>query len=559
MIQNLLLTFGVGVILIAAGRFLGERLVPSLPEATKTSAGVCLAFAWTGAGAIVLSWLDLDSQAFFVLWLTPIPLLAVMGVRRHPSHLLRPPVLMSVGLATIASIAMATPFAPEIQVDPGTVFEGRIPNRPADNRLPYRTVQFILNDLDLEKERYFLDWSMADRTQASAAASATIVAAIGVDVPAVELWYLPFETVEWEPVDEYGYWAVRAVMVSFNGLLPLGAAALAAPWLGRRIADLTAVVTGLGVFAFVETMYTWPKFTAVMIASTGLGLLLARRSALGGALFGLSYLAHPVTLVMGAGALALLYVFRLGWKMAGLFFASAAAAVMPWFAWTALVLSHSSRMVLYPLGWIIEPTASLSEELRAAVQAFGDRFPGGVLNDRWISMRESLSPTGFIDTFSSAQPRFKLFSTYDRTVPGMVGLAGLIPFGIGLWRSNRSKLGLISALLSTFAAALIVWGVWPRALGADTLQPLVPLLALTVAIGVAEKRYLIWFLALIALETFLTVNYTLFVGADMGWSTAICALAYASYLGLGVFLAIRRVGATEDEEYPAVLAQAGTR
>lgn len=561
-IQNLLLTLGVAVTMIAAGRYLGERFMPSLPEATKTAASVCLIFAWTGVGAVVLSWLGLDSQASFLLWLSPVVVLAVMGVRIGPSHLLRPPVLMSVGLAAVASIAMATPFGPEIQVDPGTVFEGRIPNRPADNRLPYRTVQFILNDLDPEEVRYFLDWSVADRTHASAAASATIVAAIGVDVPADELWYLPLDAVEWDPVDRYGYWAVRAVLIAFNGLLPLGAAALAAPWLGRRVGDVTAVVAGIGVFAFVETMYTWPKFTAVMIASTGLGLLLTRRTALGGALFGLSYLAHPVSLVMGAAALALLVVFRLGWKTAASFFALAIAVVLPWVMWTGLVLGHTSRMILYPLGWIIEPTSDLSDELRAAVQAFAQRFPTGVLYDRWISLRDSLSPVGFLDTLSSAQPAVKLFTTYDRTVPGMVGLAGLIPFGLGLWRSKRAKLGLIATLLSTFGAALVFWGVWPRALGADTLQPLVPLLALTVAVGIQWKPQMKWFLLLIPLETFLAVNYTLFVGSDWGWPTAVAVLAYACFLGLGALLGIRTAGGlgmAEDEAYAVVPAWAATR
>ena len=506
---------------------------------TSAAAGAGMWVGWLAVGAASSVLFDVQSQAWFLVWLTPLVAAAAIGLARCPRSLIEGPVLISAGLAVVASMVMATPFVPEGQVDPGVVYETRIPNRPADNRLPYRTGQFILNHLDPVETRYFLDWALTDRTQLSAAAASTVVGALGVEIPSDELWYRSAQEVLWDDVDDFGYWSFRAVLIAFSALLPLGVAALAATWFTTSGATVAAAVAGIGVFTLVETMFTWPKYLAVALACTGLGMLMGRRPAIGGVLLGLGYMAHPVGLLMLAPALVLGLAGRSRrWQSLGAFLAVAFVVVIPWVVWTSLILGQTSRMALYPLGWVLTPGAGLADELGLAWSAFVDGFPGDVLKVRWISLRDSLNPIGFVEALGSAQPRVRLFTVYDRTIPGMVGLTALLPLVVGLLRAARVKTGLVAATLATLAAALGMWGVWPRALGADTLQPLVPFLALAVSVGLAAQPVLRWLILLMALESFVVVDFTLFYGADGLWRASLATATYATFLAASTVMAL---------------------
>ncbi|HLA82598.1 MAG TPA: hypothetical protein VJP78_13415 [Thermoleophilia bacterium] len=548
MIANLTVTLITLVALILAGRYLGRRVAPNLPPSTYTALGVSLALAWVAAGAVVGVLLGITGQLFYLAWVLPLVGLAVSALRANAGVLLETPVMASLGLGLAASLIMATPFVPEGQMDPGTIYEGRIPGRPPDNRLPYRTGQYILNELDLDTTRYFIDWDLTDRTQLSAAAASTIVGGLGVIVPSDEIWYLPASDTPWSAVDDYGYWAFRSVLIAFSALLPLGVAALAAPWFNEQVGNIAALIASMSVFSLTETLFTWPKYLAVFFAATGLGLLLRRRPALGGIVLGLGYLSHPVALlILAPGAVLVMTRDRDSRRRSlAIFLASFAAILAPWFIWTSLVLGETSRLILYPLGWIIGQDGSLSNDLGPALSAFFHRFPGGILTDRWISLRDSMDPFGLIRALSSSQPRGALFLVYDRTIPGLIGFGAIVPLVIGWWRSASVRAGLLVATVASLAAALAMWGVWPRALGADTLQPLIPFLAISAAVGLATVAWTARFVWLAACETFFVVDFTLFSGVDGLWRASLARLAYGGFLFAAAASCIRLIRARPD-------------
>lgn len=459
---------------------------------------------------------------------------AAMGARRSRWVATYRPALASIALAAVATLTMSAPFQPDGQIDPGTVFESRVSTRPPDNRLPYRSVQFILNGLDPVETQYFIDWAITDRTQLASAAVATVVSALGVQVPPDQLWYLPAEEIEWRAVDAHGYWAVRAAMIALNAMLPIGIAALGTVWFGRRIGELAALVGLLSVFSFVEALFTWPKTFGATCAAVAVALIGARRDVLGGVGLGLAYLVHPTALVLlPVGVLFIAARTDRRMRSLAVVLASAALVVLPWMAWVSLVLERSSRMVLYPIGWILTTPDSLSDELGAAIRHFTGRFPFGFLADRFTSIRDSLDPVGLFQALND-RDRLRLTLFYDTTLIGMLGVVGvaIIGYGFGMVRRMRTLPDVRWAIGAQLGLATLLWGVWPRALGRELLQPMIPVLAIALALGLVANRRTPVLALPKAVETFIVLNLTLLVGGPGGPETFIARISVAALMAL---------------------------
>jgi len=551
MLLNVLLTTVTLGLLLVAGELVGRKLVATGPLETRTVAGVgaLLLFLAGGVGlGLVVGgsirwWLAATTVAVIAA--------ALANFRSVPSLARSLPVAVTLGLAVVASMAMASPFTPFGQTDAGLVFESRIPNRPADNRLPYRTGQFILHRLDPDSEQYFIDWAVTDRTPLTAAAATAIVGTISSQVPAKQLWYMDAESVQWTPQDKYGYWLYRSVLIAFNALVPLGVAAMGIPWLGRRVGSLGSIVSALWLFSMVETMYTWPKFAAVALGSAAVGVLLLKRPWLAGILGAAAYLAHPVgALALGAGLVVGWFTRRVGVNATLKTLVAAAATIAPWVIWVSAFQRTSSRMVLYPIGWLLSSGKALREELPMAVQQLVERLPWGPINDRWTSFWESSVPVYFMRIVSAPSKKGMVFGAYDRTIPGMVGIVGWIPLLVGMVESLRRRRGILVGAVTTLVLALAFWGVWPRALGADMLQPIIPFLALGIAFGMWRHRILSWLLPLTALETFLIANYTIFDGSTGAWTGTVTIATYAVFLAAVSALGIAVANCGSDSSSP---------
>lgn len=528
---NVLLTLATAIMMLLAGELVGRRLLGSAPIETRALAGIGIVLVWLAGGVAVGLVIGGSIRWWLAATLLVVVGAAVANVRSLRSLAASLPVAITVGLAVIASMAMASPFDPEGQTAPGTIYESRIPNRPADNRLPYRTGQFILHRLDPATEQYFIDWAVTDRTPLTAAAATAVVGPLTTSVPADQLWFRDPATMQWVARDAYGYWMFRSVLIAFNALLPLGVAALGVPWLGRRLGSLGAVVAALFLFSIVETMFTWPKYTATALGAAAVGVLFLRHPWLAGVLAGAAYLSHPVGLiVVGAGIVAGFLLHRTDVRTVVKTAAATAAMVAPWTLWLSMFQKTSSRMVLYPIGWILSSGHALGKELPLAMDQFVDRLPWGPLSDRWTSLWESLSPLYFVRIIDASLRKAAVFGAYDRTIPGMVGLSGVIPLVVGMVESVRQRKAILAGAGTSLGLALAFWGVWPRALGADMLQPVVPFLALAVAYGVCRHPALAWFLPLMALETFAVAAYTVLDGSSGAWESVLTIAAWAVFL-----------------------------
>jgi hypothetical protein len=547
MFPSLVLTAAVVGVLLTAGELVGRRLVPSGPIETRTMSGAGVVMLWLAGSAGIGLLVGGGIRWWLIAGLSAVLIAAVANIRSIPNLARSLPIASTAGLAIVATMAMSSPFVPHAQTDQGAIYEGRIPNRPADNRLPYRTGQFILHRLDPATEQYFIDWSVTDRTPLTAAAATTIVGAISTQVPADQLWLRDPATVRWAPQDEYGYWLYRSVLIAFSALLPMGVAAMGIPWLGKRIGTLAAIVSAGLMFSLVETMFTWPKFTAVALGVTAVGLILLKHPWFAGVLVGAAYLAHPVgAIAFGAGLVAGWVAKRIDFVSTLKAAATAGITIAPWVLWVSLVQRVSSRMVLYPIGWVLSSGHALRDELPDAIQQFADSLPWGPLRDRWTSLWESASPTYFVRIIGAPFKKGAVFGAYDRTIPGMVGLVGLIPLTAGLVESVRRRKGVLISLVTVLALALAFWGVWPRGLGADMLQPAVPFLALAVALGMVRVPVLAWLLPVMSLEAFVIANYTIFDGPATTWSGSITVAAYGILLVAATMLGIAIVRPASD-------------
>jgi hypothetical protein len=217
------------------------------------------------------------------------------------------------------------------------------------------------------------------------------------------------------------------------------------------------------------------------------------------------------------------------------------AGVLPWFMWTALFKHTSSSMTLYFFGWGIPEGSTVQRELPHAWHHFLSRFPGGVLHDRWVSLRESSGSGLIVDVIRRRLPDANVFAFYDRTVPGMTGLAMLPPLAAGFVQSARRRVGVGTAFVVTSVVLLAMWGMPPHALGASVLQPVVPFLAIAVAIGVAEHRWLRPLLFLGAFEIWTVVRTNLLTGYP-GHTSQLISVLYLALLMVGAALASHFAG-----------------
>ncbi len=452
------------------------------------------------------------------------------------------------------------PLTVEREFFEGTNARGRMVASPPDNYIPYFTAAYFLNNRggEADEERYFgKDWSATSRGPL-----ASLMIATGMRVLGFEPHNPPPYRGPCVAGGQGGVFIARIVGIFTNALVVLGAlAALAALARGRR----DAIWFGLGWVAvspvvFINGAFLWPKMLA-----TYFGLLavaeIAGRSAgqqnswRTGAWLALSYLAHPVGLLIAAPLLL--------WRG----FVAARGQTGPahrFMAWARAGATAGIPMILFAAPWLAykllqaRPDVFLRYPLGDGRGFEAAASFGSWLSCRWDNFVFSLVP----GTLWSSNLLVD-WAGGSLSVAGhwAMNCAKTLPFGVGLalfplmvWRFTRPGDRLINSfriwvLGAGFMTMLLVWGYSRDGLGRSCLEPLVIFAIIATAVCVPRVRLIHrLLLGVVAIETsgLLVSGYVFnpaFLSGDtdpIAWATlAVAGLAWVSLAGL----ALERSGA----------------
>jgi len=171
-----------------------------------------------------------------------------------------------------------------------------VPMYPADGLIPYESASIIANKLAARDFMFEPKWQISDRTHL------------------LTLLYLHFcqwfrivpthvPVGPWEIVDAYGFWLLRSLAFAANSFVVLGIALVGSAILNRTASRMALAVAVIAPFLILNACYTWPKMLCAYLVMVGIYLLVQRKFALAGALFGLAYWAHPFANLISLGAL----------------------------------------------------------------------------------------------------------------------------------------------------------------------------------------------------------------------------------------------------------------
>lgn len=405
------------------------------------------------------------------------------------------PLFIMALIFTFSILYVALPGDTRETQDADTYYSVKAPYLPGDTYIPYRVAQFMMNGMDIDKETFYADWFFSDRTPLMGAVAADFEALLGQRPPAEFLWQL--DDASWRLIDREGYWLYRLVASLLSVMWLLPAYLLAERFFKRQVARASTLFMAVNSFLLVNTFYTWPKlmmtyfllFAFLWVASN-------RHYVAAGASLALAYLSHPVAALFVAGAFA--YVVaqtRLSRETLRRWGALAGGALLlasPWAYWTTFVYRHPSRMMTYPIGYIITDPLKASEEVRHALTLFLKRPIGSILLDRFTVFADTVAAASFLSKVSRAvsgatqgvrpaevvkQLHKVGVMFYYGALPGMLGVSLWVFVCYGLMARVKTKWPYVVSFLAVpFVCVLAFWGIWPRAVGMDVLQPMVPLL-----------------------------------------------------------------------------------
>ncbi len=411
----------------------------------------------------------------------------------------------------------------------------KAPYLPSDPQIPYRTAQFILNDLDVNENQFYIDWFFSDRTPLMGAVTAFFEATLDQDVPPEQVWGLPGRA--WQLIDQDGYWLYRLIASLLSSIFLLPTYLLAKKFFGDGIAKATLLFIVINPFIVINTFFTWPKLMMAYFLLVAFYFIAEHKLyTLSGASLAFAYLSHPLAALYLGGAFVYIFLetffksqtFRRWASLLGGFFFAAS----PWLYWTMFVYKHPSRMSTYPIGYIIKDPTNANEEIKYAWEMFRRRPVISILMDRFkIAYDTLMPPLDIIPRIGSAvrgifqggswrdalEPLHgPVVTLHYSALPGMLGLALWFFTYYGVFACLRRYYRyIISFLVVPFMCVLIFWGVWPRGVGMDVLQPMIPMIVPFGIYGVfliAEKRLLVS-----VIVVFVVLEYMLVMWLGLGY------------------------------------------
>jgi len=348
----------------------------------------------------------------------------------------------------------------------------------ADNYIPYRIAQFVINRLDLQHTTFLGDWSIADRTPLMGLVAAFLLQVLHVNVPSEFLWTLP------AAAQGNSYQFFQMIGCFLNSLVILGAYMFLKQLFNRKVAQITTILLVVSSFVLLNTIFTWPKNLAAYFVFISYYLLLKGRAISSGFAASLAFLSHPLGAIYVVGG----SVYAIYKKAGRIFFLSSVLTVLPWFLWSLLLFGAGgiSRFVYYPISPSTvpppnQPTYVLEQFIKTPLKV--------VLWNRVVTAYNMLAPfplstritpeTSIVNTI--------LVPTTIFTLAGALGLSMFLFCYYGFARSFRLyKKELTSFVIVPFLVILIETG-WAGGLNAwHILQPLVPIM---LALGVASVVY----------------------------------------------------------------------
>jgi hypothetical protein len=417
-------------------------------------------------------------------------------------------------------------------VAPPYVSMPRLPERAQDDLLQFRTAQAIWNHKLFDDRDFSGGWHLQDRTPLLGLLTAGLASPAGVALPVTypeqptfpqygpsPLWLKKFGAAHdssitpstqpgsfgppgYEPplTDRWGYWYYRLLSMLLNALVVLPTVGLGTLLFSRRVGALAGVAAALSPAIMQNAYYTSPKYLGVYFGLCALLLVLERRPALAGAGIGLSYLCHPLGLILAGGVLMFQLVRR---SVRGAVTLATVALIVaaPWFAFT-IHTGRSSNLAAYPLG-CVGPTVTIDSCAHQFVnEPLSTLFWQRLLVLPNLVLPASLSPTQPLQPPSIEGLRIRWLTSHDFTFPGMVGFAFFVFAVIGLIRAWRPR----RAFIVTFAggqllALLVVMGVpgWTAWLAGLGLLPLIYVFG-AYGLSVVSPRTAFWGLVIAGAE-----------------------------------------------------------
>ncbi len=368
-------------------------------------------------------------------------------------------------------VAMASPFFSGAF---NILVQRLIHTGAADNYIPYRIAQFVVNHLDPQNTNFLSSWTIADRTPLMGLTAAFFMQVFHMEVPSNFLWALP------STAQGNSYHFFQIIGSLLNSLIILGSYILIKDLFNRKIAVITTILLVINSFVFLHVIFTWPKNLTAYFVLISYYLLRHNKGVFSGFTMALAFLSHPFGAMYVVGG----FIYSLYKKIGRKFILSASIVVLPWFLWSALTAGTGviSRFVYFPISTSGIPP---SNQPNYVLEQFLETPLAVSIWNRITTAYAMLAPFPLTRPVTSEAEIITkvLGSSTNFTLAGALGLSIFVFCYYGFIRNFiLYKRELTCFIVVPFLMGLIVTG-WARGLAAmHILQPLVPIM---LALGVA--------------------------------------------------------------------------
>jgi hypothetical protein len=392
----------------------------------------------------------------------------------------------------------------------GTVGSFHVPNMPGDTLLEYRTAQILQNRLPIETTDYYVNyWYISDRTPLTGFVTTFVTSAVGIKLPpSLDALSAPYQV-----IDPFGYWLYRQLSMLTNAMVLASALLVAWELFGPRVAKLGAVFTILSPYVLINILFHWPKLLAgFFIVGFYFWTYMRRRPIFAGIFAAGAVLSHPGAALFLPGMFLYMLLTR-RWRQLVTTALAAAVTAFPWFFWTSVIYHHTSRMITYPIGFALANPTNPGPEIRADLEIFIHRPLLGILNDRWVSVRNTFTawpfPYELITTRSIKNAATTIYEIFRTTFPGIFG-AGLALFGYATIKRIVLQPFWAATLGASTICFFLFWGFQSRAVGQEAFQPVAALwICLAAAILVSLPAWVIRAAIIVNLVEWVGFTYVL--------------------------------------------------
>ena len=165
----------------------------------------------------------------------------------------------------------------------------------SDSRISFHNVQHTIHRWDISNPKgraLFSPFFFTTRGPLAGWLVTPIVAMLRPHVPEVH----PDQP--WEPFDPYGFAAFRIAMTVLSSLLIIVAYGLLLKFTSASNSLMITLFLATSPFLIHESFFTWPKLACTSCFFLSVLALFERRLVLGGIMMGVSYLFHPMAMLM---------------------------------------------------------------------------------------------------------------------------------------------------------------------------------------------------------------------------------------------------------------------